>query len=173
MSRTLFAKRSITACALVLTTLAPAFASSHYETMYRDTIRPHGQPRSQKVYDAALDYCYGQTGLSRAAADTDAFKACMSGRGYQWKWTKDVPELAAHIAHRPAERRHLYQFRHRKRLPQLRYRRHLHAAERHGELHQRRRSQLHPHRAGVGVLEFLRRKIHLSPHAGRGRAKRG
>ena len=92
MSRTLFAKRSVTACALVLATLAPAFASSRYETMYRDTIRPHGQPRSQKVYDAALDYCYGQTGLSRAAADTDAFKACMSGRGYQWKWTKDVPD---------------------------------------------------------------------------------
>ena len=49
-----FAQRSITAAALILVTLAPALASSHYETMYRDTIRPHGQPRSQRVYDAAM-----------------------------------------------------------------------------------------------------------------------
>jgi hypothetical protein len=92
MSRTSFAKRSVTVAALILTTLAPAFASSHYETMYRDTIRHNNQPRSQRVYDAALDYCYGQTGLSRNDADTDAFKSCMKGRGYQWKWTKDVPD---------------------------------------------------------------------------------
>ena len=65
---------------------------------YHDTIRPNGHPRSDKIYNAALDYCYGQTGLSRNDADTAAFKACMKARGYRWLSTKlvqDAPHKAA------------------------------------------------------------------------------
>ena len=85
-------KTVVIIAALALLPLSTAFASSHYETMYRDTIRPHGQPRSQKVYDAALDYCYGEIHESRTEPDTQAFKDCMTGRGYQYRWTKEVQD---------------------------------------------------------------------------------
>ncbi len=85
-------KIAIAAAALALLPLSTAFASSHYETMYRDTIRPHGQLRSQKIYDAALDYCYGETHESRTEPDTQAFKDCMAGRGYQYRSTKEVQD---------------------------------------------------------------------------------
>jgi hypothetical protein len=86
------AKIAIAAAALALLPLSTAFTSSHYETMYRDTIRPHGQPRSQKIYDAALDYCYGETHESRTEPDTQAFKDCMAGRAYQYRRTKEVQD---------------------------------------------------------------------------------
>jgi hypothetical protein len=85
-------KHAIAVTALVLTSLSPAFASSHYETTYHDTIRPNGHPRSDKVYNAALDHCYSATGQSRTENDTPAFKACMKGRGYRWLSTKLVQD---------------------------------------------------------------------------------
>jgi hypothetical protein len=69
--------------------------TSHYEMSYRDLIRPNGHPRSDAIYDSALDACYGQTGLSRDAADTPAFKACMKERGYRWLSTKLVRDKAS------------------------------------------------------------------------------
>jgi hypothetical protein len=57
------AKRSATAFAAapVLCSLSPAFATTHYELNYRDIVRPNGQPRSDALYNSALDFCYGQT----------------------------------------------------------------------------------------------------------------
>jgi hypothetical protein len=86
------AKHAVVAAALIVTSLSPALASSHYEMTYHDTIRPNGHPRSDKIYNAALDYCYRQTGLSRNDADTAAFKACMKTRGYRWLSTKLVQD---------------------------------------------------------------------------------
>ncbi len=65
-------------------------ASSHYEFTWHDNIRPHGHPRSQAVADAAVDYCYAQTGLSREDDITQAFKDCMATRSYTWVSTKLV-----------------------------------------------------------------------------------
>ena len=83
-------KRAIIVAALVLSSLAPAVATTHYETKYHDTVRPNGRPRSSAVYNSALDLCYAQTGLSRDEKDTPAFKSCMKDRGYQWLSTKLV-----------------------------------------------------------------------------------
>jgi hypothetical protein len=87
-------KRAIIVSALVLCSLSPAFASTHYEMTWRDTIRPHGNKRSSAVSDAALGFCYSQTGLDRDAASTQAFKDCMKGRGYRWISTKLVQDPA-------------------------------------------------------------------------------
>jgi hypothetical protein len=83
-------KRITIAAALVLGTLSPALASSHYEMTWHDNIRPHGHPRSTTVVNAAVNYCYGQTGLSRDAAATPALKDCMKTRNYTWVSTKLV-----------------------------------------------------------------------------------
>jgi hypothetical protein len=83
-------KKVIIAAALAIGALSPTFASSHYEMTWHDNIRPHGHPRSNAVLDAALNYCYGQTGLSRAAAVNQAFKDCMKTRNYTWAATKPV-----------------------------------------------------------------------------------
>jgi hypothetical protein len=85
-------KRAVIIAGLLVCSLSQACATSHYEMSYRDMIRPHGQPRSEAVYDAALSFCYGRTGLPREAADTAAFKDCMKGRGYRWLSTKDVQD---------------------------------------------------------------------------------
>ena len=76
-------KKIVVTAALVLMSVSPALASSHYVTMYHDNIRPNGHPRPQAVYAAALNACYDQTGLSRDAADTQAFKDCMKTQGYR------------------------------------------------------------------------------------------
>lgn len=83
-------RHAIIIAGLLVGSFTAAQASSHYETSYRDLVRPNGQPRSEAVYDAALDFCYARTGLSRTAADTRAFKDCMRGRGYRWLVTKEV-----------------------------------------------------------------------------------
>jgi hypothetical protein len=85
-------KRAIIIAVLVLGCAAPALASTHYEMNYRDTIRPNGQLRSAAVYNSALDFCYGQTGLSRDEKDTRDFRVCMKGRGYQWLSTRLVQD---------------------------------------------------------------------------------
>jgi hypothetical protein len=76
-------KCAIVACALLL---AGTFAAQayHSEDTYYDLVRPNGQPRSDAVFDADLNFCYAQTGASRFDSDTPAFKQCMLGR--QWRW---------------------------------------------------------------------------------------
>src|ERR1700722_9211510 len=82
----------ILAAAFTLVSLSPALASSHYEMTYHDNIRPNGHPRSDAVYDAALDAGYAQTGLARDAKDTQAFKDCMATRDYRWVSTRLVQD---------------------------------------------------------------------------------
>jgi hypothetical protein len=78
--------------------VSSASASSHGETTYYDTIRPHGHPRSDAVYNAAVNACYSSSGESRMAVyDTPAFKQCMLSRGYRFEFTKvvqDAPSAA-------------------------------------------------------------------------------
>ena len=81
-------KKIIMTAALVLASLSPALASLHYETTYHDNIRPHDRPRSDAVYNAALDACYAQTGQPREARDSEAFKDCMQTHSYSWVSTK-------------------------------------------------------------------------------------
>jgi hypothetical protein len=78
----------------LLVGLAPnAYASSHGETTYRDLIRPHGKPRSDAIYNAAVNGCYAQAHESRTAVyDTPAYKACMLQKGYRFLWTKVVQD---------------------------------------------------------------------------------
>jgi hypothetical protein len=70
--------------AVLVAGVAGAHADGVSQDRYYDLIRPHGHPRSDAVHQADLDYCYSQTGASRAFADTPAFKQCMLGRGYRW-----------------------------------------------------------------------------------------
>jgi len=83
-------KRAIMACALLL---AGTFAAQayHSEDTYYDLVRPNGQPRSDAVFDADLNFCYAQTGASRyRLGDTPAFKQCMLGRKWRWQSVRTV-----------------------------------------------------------------------------------
>jgi hypothetical protein len=73
---------------ILLESSVAARAGQIVNEVYRDLIRPHGHPRSAAVSQAALDFCYGQTGDIRGLADTAAFKQCMLGRGYRWQTTR-------------------------------------------------------------------------------------
>jgi hypothetical protein len=88
---------------LVIATLATGLASSasastHGESTYYDTIRPHGHPRSDAIYNTSVNACYRSSGQSRTAVhDTDAFKSCMLSRGYRFQYTdvvQDPPSAA-------------------------------------------------------------------------------
>jgi hypothetical protein len=83
-------KSAIIVAAVVLGSLSPALASSYYETTWHDNIRPNGLPRSQAISDAAVNFCYDQTGLDRTVRVTQAFKDCMTTRGYTWVSTRLV-----------------------------------------------------------------------------------
>ena len=83
MRHSSFVKRSSVICAVILCGIGAAHAY-HSEDTYTDLVRPNGQPRSDAVFNADLNFCYRQTGASRMDADTPAFKQCMLGR--QWKW---------------------------------------------------------------------------------------
>jgi hypothetical protein len=73
--------------------VSSASASSHGESTYYDTIRPHGHPRSDAVYNANVNACYSSSGESRTAVyDTPAFKQCMLSRGYRFEFTKVVQD---------------------------------------------------------------------------------
>jgi hypothetical protein len=91
--------RAIMISVILLASAAAARADQVVNEMYRDLIRPHGRPRGAAVSQAALDFCYGQTGDIRGFADTPAFKQCMLGRGYRWQRTqikgKPAPENGA------------------------------------------------------------------------------
>jgi hypothetical protein len=79
--------------------VSSASASVHGESTYYDIIRPNGHPRSEAIYDAAVNACYSSSGESRMAVyDTPAFKQCMLSRGYRFKFTKviqDPPSVAS------------------------------------------------------------------------------
>jgi hypothetical protein len=82
-------KRAVIACALLL---SGTFAAQAWHTTdtYHDLVRPNGQPRSDAVFQADLNFCYGQSGASRNNQDTPAFKQCMLGRKWQWQSVRIV-----------------------------------------------------------------------------------
>ena len=80
--------RAMIVLVLLLVSCGAVRADQVVNEVYRDLIRPHGHPRSAAVSQAALDFCYSQTGDIRGLADTAAFKQCMLGRGYRWQTTK-------------------------------------------------------------------------------------
>ena len=68
-------KTLIIAVALV-GAISAAHADWHYETTYRDLVRPNGQPRSEAAYQADLDFCSSETHVtSKLAADTAESRA--------------------------------------------------------------------------------------------------
>jgi hypothetical protein len=77
-------KRALLIAAMLLAGAASAHADQ-FETTYHDLIRPHGKPRSDAVFNAALDACYRQTGEDRTLADTPAFRQCMLKGGYRFQ----------------------------------------------------------------------------------------
>jgi hypothetical protein len=68
--------------------LAGAYAGTN--DTYYDLVRPNGHPRSDAIFDADLNFCYGQTGASRYSQDTPAFKQCMLSRKWRWQSVKIV-----------------------------------------------------------------------------------
>jgi hypothetical protein len=73
--------------------VSSASASTHGESYYHDTIRPHGHSRGNAVYNANVNACYSSSGESRMAVyDTPAFKQCMLSRGYRFEYTKVVQD---------------------------------------------------------------------------------
>src|ERR1700749_2015370 len=81
-------QRTIISLVILLAGSVAARADQVVNEVYRDLIRPHGHARSAAVSQAALDFCYSQTGDIRGLADTAAFKQCMLGRGYRWQKTR-------------------------------------------------------------------------------------
>jgi hypothetical protein len=85
-------KKVIVAVAVVLGSLTPALASTHYEFTWHDNIRLGGKPRSDAVLNAAVNDCYRQTGLSRDVDVTQAFKDCMATHNYAFAGEELVPD---------------------------------------------------------------------------------
>ena len=52
--------------------LAGTFAAQAYlsNDTYYDLVGPNGQPRDDATFDADLNFCYGQTGVSHYRQDT-------------------------------------------------------------------------------------------------------
>jgi hypothetical protein len=88
-------KRTIAIAALILCSLSPAFAATHYEMRYHDMVRPNGHKVSDAAFNAALNACFSQTGLSRNAPASQAFKDCMKAHNEQWVSTRLVQGLGA------------------------------------------------------------------------------
>jgi hypothetical protein len=99
-------RKLMLAVAILATGLvSSASASTHGESTYYDTIRPHGHPRSSAIYSAAVDACYSSSGESRTAVyDTPAFKQCMLSRGYRFEFTKVVQDPPSATARSVAQR---------------------------------------------------------------------
>jgi hypothetical protein len=89
MKRVTLYKCSIAISVALVGGLAVAHAGS--TDTYYDLVRPNGQPRSDAIFDADLNFCYGQTGASRTSQDTPAFKQCMLGRKWRWESVQSVP----------------------------------------------------------------------------------
>ncbi len=82
-------KRAILAAAILFAAMPAARADIDN---YRDLIRPNGHARSDAVFNAAIEFCYAQTGANRNRLDTPAFKTCMRGRGYRWLSGRSTPQ---------------------------------------------------------------------------------
>ncbi|MBV9246430.1 MAG: hypothetical protein JO366_16650, partial [Methylobacteriaceae bacterium] len=80
-------KRATIITAALVATMASAHAGQ-FVMNYRDLVRPHGRPRSDSIFQAAVEACYARTGADRTLADTPAFKRCMLTRGYRWQSTQ-------------------------------------------------------------------------------------
>ena len=80
-------RRAIIISIILLASCVAARGDQTVTEAYRDLIRPHGHKRGPAASQAALDFCYGQTGDIRGLADTPAFKACMLGQGFRWQRT--------------------------------------------------------------------------------------
>ena len=89
MRHTSFFKCSSLIGAVLLCGLAAAHAGTN--DTYYDLVRPNGQPRSDAIFDADLNFCYRQTGAGRYAQDTPAFKQCMFGRQWRWESVRITP----------------------------------------------------------------------------------
>jgi hypothetical protein len=85
-----FLERSLVICAVLLCGIVVAHADHSNDTYY-DLVRPNGQPRSDAVFQADLNFCYRQTGASRYSQDTPALKQCMLGRQWQWQSVRIAP----------------------------------------------------------------------------------
>lgn len=83
-------KRALLIFAMVLASAAGAHAEEI--NGYRDLIRPHGRPRSEAIYQASVEFCYGQTGANRDLRDTRAFKQCMLTRNYYWEFSRPADD---------------------------------------------------------------------------------
>jgi hypothetical protein len=88
MKRAILYKCSIAISVALMGGLTAAYAATN--DTYYDLVRPNGRPRSDAIFDADLNFCYGQTGASRNRQDTPAFKKCMLGRKWRWKSVKTV-----------------------------------------------------------------------------------
>ena len=83
MKRATVYKCGVAVSVALMCGLAGAYAGTN--DTYYDLVRPNGQPRSDAIFDADLNFCYGQTGASRYSQDTPAFKQCMLGRKWRWE----------------------------------------------------------------------------------------
>jgi hypothetical protein len=99
-------RKLMLAIAILATGLvSSANASTHGESTYYDTIRPHGHPRSDAIYNANVNACYSSSGESRMAVyDTPAFKQCMLSRGYRFEYTDVVQDPPSATSRSVAQR---------------------------------------------------------------------
>jgi hypothetical protein len=75
--------------ASLLSSIVVAHAD-HSEDTYYDLLRPNGQPRSDAIFQADINFCYAETGASRNQRDTPAFKQCMLSRKWRWESVQTV-----------------------------------------------------------------------------------
>ena len=87
MKRATIYKCGIAIAVALMCGLAAAHAGT--SDTYYDLVRPNGHPRSDAIFDADLNFCYGQTDASRTSQDTPAFKQCMLGRKWRWEFVKN------------------------------------------------------------------------------------
>ncbi len=76
-------KCSIAISVALMCGLAGAYAGTN--DTYYDLVRPNGHARDDATFEADLNFCYGQSGVSRYRQDTPAFKQCMLGRKWRWQ----------------------------------------------------------------------------------------
>ncbi len=98
-------KLTLAVAILAIGMVSSASASTHGESTYYDTIRPHGHPRSEAIYNANVNACYSSSGESRMAVyDTPAFKQFMLSRGYRFEFTKVVQDAPSAATRSVAQR---------------------------------------------------------------------
>jgi hypothetical protein len=99
------AKLTLAIALLATALVSSASASTHRDSVYYDTIRPHGHPRSAALHNASVNACSSAAGQSRTAVyDTAAFKQCMLSRGYRFEYTRVVQDPPTAAARSVAQR---------------------------------------------------------------------